>query len=371
VQDKEKVVVIYKDDPAASLYSLNPKGRDNPSLIIAPGLRSIPVTSSFRQVTKLFTKGRIRRSDFYPQLLDIGNVNGSQYLLPLSFNLPAVIFDPANSAAVPDDHMLTLDQIRTAGKGFNRQDTNGAFRAMGFAPSWSPEFLYLATSILGANYRGINRRFTWNDTVLTAAVEQLRFWTFDANGSTASEQEFALKYLLAPPHKQVLGGHCLFAYVTSDTLFSVPPDQLALVDFRWLHQDRKIPLCDSLVYAAIPRHAPHTLGAQAFLEWILREDTQALLLERGDRTGTFGFAGGFSSLVTVNDHVFPARYPQLLGNIPLRDFIAAPEVLPARWSSIKTQVLFTYLADAVNTARRSPIFTLAARHNEWAKGPFQ
>jgi ABC-type glycerol-3-phosphate transport system substrate-binding protein len=369
VQDKEKVVVIYKDDPAASLYSLNPKDRDNPSLIVAPGLHSVPVTGSFRQVTKLFTKGRISRGDFYPQLLDIGNVNGGQYLLPLSFNLPAVIFDPANSAAVPDDYMLTLDQLLTAGKDFNRQDNRGAWTAMGFAPSWSPEFLYLATNFWGANYRGVNRRFTWDDTTLTVAVDKLRAWTTDANGSTANEQDFASKYLLTPPHKQVLGGYCLFAYTTSDALFSVPPDALALIDFRWLHQDRKIPLSDSLVYAAVPKHAPLTLAAYAFLEWILREDTQALLLERGDRTGTFGFAGGFSSLVTVNDRVFPARYPQLLGNIPLRNFIAAPEVLPSRWSSIKAQVLLPYLEDAVNTLGRSPVLSLNVRHNEWSKGP--
>jgi hypothetical protein len=217
----------------------------------------------------------------------------------------------------------------------------------------------------------VNRLFTWDAAALTAAIGELRAWTDDANGSTTNEQDFAFKYLLTPPHKRVLGGHCLFAYTTSDALFSVAPDQLALVDFRWLHQDRKIPLSDSLVYAAVPKHAPRTLAAHAFLEWILREDTQALLLERGDRTGTFGIAGGFSSLVTVNDHVFTARYSQLLGNIPLRDFIAAPEILPARWLSIKTQVLFTYLADAVNTAHRSPAFTLTARYNEWSKGPFQ
>jgi hypothetical protein len=240
---------------------------------------------------------------------------------------------------------------------------------MGFAPSWSSEFLYLATNLLGANYRGENRRFTWNDTALKDAVEQLRAWTIDANGSTANEQDFAFKYLLTPAHKNVLDGHCLFAFTTSDVLFSAPPDQLSLIDFRWLHLDRKIPLSDSLVCAAIPKHAPRTLAAYAFLEWILREDTQTLLLERGDRYGGFGFAGGFSSLVTVTDHVFPARYPQLLGNIPLRDFIAAPEVLPARWSSIKTQVLLPYLEEAVHTAHNSPAFTLTARHSEWSKGP--
>jgi hypothetical protein len=58
-----------------------------------------------------------------------------------------------------------------------------------------------------------------------------------------------------------------------------------------------------------------------------------------------------------------------LGNTPLPESILAPEILPARWPSLKQRVVLPFLIDAANSSHFEPTETLAHRLEEWAKNP--
>ena len=146
-----KVVVAYKKEPA---HSIPPqKDETPPDIIIGPWLKNSSTRKYFSPLEILFDENNIKRENFYTQVLNYGIVNEKQYLIPISFNLPTIIFSKKNESLIQENHFLNLDQIKTYAGNFNQKNKNGSYIAMGFAPSWEPDFLYLCSKINGANYR--------------------------------------------------------------------------------------------------------------------------------------------------------------------------------------------------------------------------
>ena len=84
-------------------------------------------------------------------------------------------------------------------------------------------------------------------------------------------------------------------------------------------------------------------------------------------TITFGIANGFSSVKGVNEHLFPAYYRSLLGNLPAEDKIVAPDISSSRWQSIKERVIFPYLNGAIKTDSTTPGPSMESLLNTWLK----
>ncbi|MDE5798884.1 MAG: hypothetical protein K2H73_07720, partial [Treponemataceae bacterium] len=191
----------------------------------------------------------------------------------------------------------------------------------------------------------------------------------ETNTSTAAEQDFEFKYLYTPGYRQVESGRCLFAYTSSDALFSIPDDQLDDIDFRWIAKDSFVPVKDDIVMMGIFRHSDNTQAAQAFVLWLMQEETLRAIMERTERmplnVSTFGIAGGFSAVRSVNERVFPSYYRNLLGNLPDQDAIKPPPSFPLRWYSFKEHVVIPYLRDATNTTLTKTL-SLEDRITAWS-----
>ncbi|GMO53720.1 MAG: extracellular solute-binding protein [Treponemataceae bacterium] len=355
-QDKVKTIAVYKRSPAQLFPP--PKAAPAPDIIIAPGLKNQKARSRFLPLNRLFSAGKIDKDDFYANLLTHGIINGKICFLPVSFNLTAVIFDSEreNESLIPHEYLISLSQMREAAERFNGQKERQT-ASMGFGTSWEKSFLYLAAKLYGARFRSGLNGIEWDTEALQDAVQFLRGWTLSANISTAAEEDFAFKYLYMPPERQVLSGICLFACAPSGSLFMIPEDIQENISFRWLHKNFQIPADDECVYFAINKESKNIPAAEFFADWFFREETQRALMERSNamrlNTAAFGIAGGFSSLKQVTERVFPAYYPQLLGNIPPVEYITAPEMLPQRWDDIRQEVIIPYLS-AVCDTRNDP-----------------
>ncbi len=368
-QDAVKVVVAYKEDPVEAL----PPAHDEqpPDVVVGSWLRNDTTIRQFRPLNYLFTRRRIDKSLFYPQLLSYGSVQNKQYLLPVSFNLPAIIFAARNSHLVPENHLLTLDQIRDIAGEFNKKGDSNVHTAMGFAPSWSPDFLYIAAQLRGGNFRGSKDTLMWSQESLELVMDYLHHWTRTVNDSIQEERDFAFKYLYTPKAQQVLSGSCLFAYTTSSQLFSTPQNLLQEIGFRWVHQDNRIPVEDDIVFMGIHRSSRNTAGAEAFVSWFMQEESQHQMMERATvmdlSISTFGIAGGFSAMQNVTERVFPTYCKPLLDNVPASQYIVPPSSLLPRWESLKDRVIIPWLSDAAAAEDLSTIMSLEQRLAEWSK----
>lgn len=367
-QNTHRVVIEYRQNPAEALIA----AKSMPDIVIGPWLKGERSRTKLIPVDYLFNELSISAKLFYRPLLDLGNIQGHQYLLPVSFNLPAIIFSPENQSFIRDDFTISLDAIRETATEFNTQK-NGIYTRMGFSPRWNSEFLYLTARLFDARFEEGSPLFIWQQHALDSALTYLRTWTVESNTSTRAEDDFQFKYLYDPPYKLVTGGRSLFSYMNSEDLFILPPDKLQNIDFRWIRKDNSTPITENITYLGICKKSKNLESAEAFLVWFFSEKTQKELLERSRTMGvmdhSFGIAGGFSSLKPVNEKVFPLFYPSLFGHLPPAEMLTVPRILPNAWLTYKKDIVIPWLQEATAAPedRIKSVPSLESRISGWLK----
>jgi len=366
-QDRYKITMSYKQNPADALMNASTP----PDIVIGPWLRGDAARVKFAKIDNLLSETKINQDMFYPLLLALGNENETRYLLPVSFNLPTVIFSDSQKNLVKTNFTLSLEEMQTLSAGYNKKN-NGEYTRMGFSPRWDPNFLYVTAQGLNASFKETKNLFSWNDKALQDVITYTREWSSAVNTSAVAEDEFKFKYLYDPPYMLVTGGRCLFWYMPSDELFSLNKERLKSLDYRWMNYHGKTPLQDNIIYAGICKKARNRKAAEAFLQWFFNEESQKQLLARSQMNNmiapSFGLAGGFSSLQNVTENIFPVYYPLLLKHLPQTEDFAAPNNLPHNWEQLKKEIVFPYLREQTGslTSDEKPV-PLNRRISEWYK----
>ena len=365
-------ILVYKENPALSIPPA--KDENPPDIIVGSWLRNDTPQKSFKSLDYLFDTKKLTSEVFYPQLLESGKRKDRQYLLPVSFNIPAVIFATENKEQIPDSYVLSLEQIRSTAAAFNTKNKKEAYTKIGFTPLGSNEFLYLVAKMKGADFREEKGEIAWDGQALLNSVSTLRDWVYTENTSPQIEEDFTFKYLFMPYYRQVSSGRTLYAYTTSDSLFKILKEQDLSVDYRWIAEDKSIYIEDSLTMLGIYKDARNQVGATEFISWLFQSENQKIILETKENmhleTDMFGIAGGFSSLRDVTEHILPIYYNQLLTNLPPSQMLTVPQKLPARWESYRTLVVEPYIKASVTSAKEDDAPTIYDFEKEWRKKVF-
>jgi ABC-type glycerol-3-phosphate transport system substrate-binding protein len=361
-QDTYKVEVRYFDSLAQELTRTSVY----PDIVAGSWLKSAATRSLFLPLEKLFKNRVLQAEDFYPRLLALGRIEDRQYLLPVAFNIPALIFARENENLLSNPFTIGLGEIKELGGAFNAE-TNGTYTRMGFSPAWDDKFLFIAARLFNIDFREASP-LAWDALALNEAVGYLQTWIGDANGSIRQLEDFTFKYFFEPPAKLVLSGRILFAYMESDEFFTLAEDRRSNLDFRWIAERNSIPVQEDTVYYGVCKNGPSQKAAEAFTGWFFRMDTQRRLLElsRDKRMNEtfFGICGGFSALRAVTVQIFPRFYPGLLGHMPPEEFLSPPNVLPRNWNSLKERVILPYLHDSI---RGGGDASLERRIGDWSR----
>lgn len=342
-----KAVLVYKDSVSRSL----PPARDevSPDLVIGPWLKTSALKKNFSPVEKFFSQNKLPKTIFYDNMLAYGSSGGTQFLLPVSFNLPAVVFDEENAHYIKDNHILTLDQIWEADAEFSSKDEKDVYQTMGFAPSWDKDFLYFTAKAKGASFAESESTFSFDRNALDSAVKYLQNWTLSNHTSSSAEQDFKFSYLYKPESEWLSEGRSLFTYMNSREFYTLRDDSDSSLSFRWVSTGRGILVEDDMVCMGLYKKASNPNKAEIFIEWFFREDTQKAIMERyrdmALDTKEFGIAGGFSSIKNVNNSLFPAFYHELLGNLPSEEQLILPDSLPSRFDIFKEKIIIPFLVE--------------------------
>lgn len=369
---ENNAILVYKENPALSI----PPASDEtpPDIIIGSWLRNDKPYKNFKPLDYIFYNKILSSDVFYQQLFEAGQKNNVQFLLPVSFNLPAIVFSQKNKELVPDNYTLTLEQIRKTGSEFNTKNKKGAFTKIGFTPLSNNDFLYLSTKIFKVDFREEKEKIIWNSDKLKKTTDALKDWIYTENESAQTEMDFAFKYLFMPYYRQVISDRTLYAYTTSDQLFKTIKNQDFGIDYRWIVQDKKIPIEDSLIMLGIYKDCQNQPGATEFISWFFDADNQQMILERKEKlnldTELFGISGGFSSVRDVTEHILPVFYTHLLTNLPPSQMLSVPQKLPARWDSYKSLVVEPYLRSIITAQSEDTVMSMEDLESEWRRKVF-
>jgi hypothetical protein len=360
-QDKYKIEVAFRQNPAKSLL----EEQTPPDIVFGTRLTSARLRDRFYSLDPLFKKELLDPTIFYPRLLYYGRIEEKQMLLPVSFSIPVVLFRPDYIPAETDSFRITLEEMKTLAAEFTASGGEDNQR-MGFVTYWEPEFLYAATTLMGARYRETEGgQLAWDNSSLQRSVRDLMSWSVSNNGGLESEKLFTERYLYNPGYKLITAGRILFYFMELQDFLTIPDDKREPLDFRWLSNGEEIFLAEDILFTGIPRGAKGRKVARRFLTWFFQEKTQESLLEaaRFKRTRSFGIAGGFSSLVWINEREIPHYHPDLLGHIPPEGRIGFPPPLPIDWTEMKNEVLLPWLEESLSSGRERG--SLDARLQTW------
>jgi ABC-type glycerol-3-phosphate transport system substrate-binding protein len=361
-QDKYKIEALYKNNVAENFYNTT----ENPDIIAGSWLKSASTLKYWQSLDFLFKKNPDLERAFYPSLLALGRFDNRQYLVPVSFNLPVIIFSKNSSRLISNPFTMELEEIKTLGKGFN-EEKNGVYTRIGFSPLWNNDFLFETAVIFNAAFSE-GSPLTWNESGLIETFRYIRGWIDEVNGGLKPGDEFFYKYFFDPPQKLVMSNRIMLAYMNSSGFFTMSNEMRANMDFRMLSGGGLVPVSENAVYYGLNKKGASKSAAREFTIWFFKEETQMMLLKKSrDKhisDTVFGIANGFSAMQTVNENVFPLYYPMLLGRMPPADLLAAPNILPRNWMDIKERVVIPYLRDACRGASGLP---LEQRLNDWLR----
>jgi len=363
-QDQYKVAVKYIEFPAMELNRQN-----GPDIIIASWLKNASTGTDFKSLDNLFGAKKLSRNIFYPRLLDIGRIERSQYLLPVSFNIPALIFSINKEQYLSNQFTIDFNEIKKLSKDFNTI-SRGVYTRMGFSPLWNDNFLITTAILSGASFQEADP-LSWDSTALEKSMTFINNWTNEINTSTQAEDDFTFKYFFEPPERLIQNGRILFSYIESSQLFLLSEESKNLLDFRWVKEQDSIPVTEDSIYLGIPKRGKSKKAAEAFILWFFRIENQRRILEysRVNRISEniFGICGGFSALNLVTEQIYPLFYPELLGRMPPSEYFAFPNVLPANWLIIKERVIMPYLHDRARKERPNDVYPLERRLADWMR----
>jgi ABC-type glycerol-3-phosphate transport system substrate-binding protein len=364
-QNQYKVSVRYFEFPALELGKPN----SHPDIIVASRLKNASTGSRFKSLDSLFGAKKLSRSVFYPHLLAAGRIGRNQYLLPVSFNVPALIFSKDREQDISNPFTIGFDEIKRLSKGYNTE-TRGAYTRMGFSPLWNDDFLFAAAVIFGASFTE-DSPLDWDGEAVDKAMDFIFRWTHEINTNNQAEEDFTFKYFFEPQERLVQSKRILFSYMESSGLFTLSEESKNNLDFRWIMEQNRIPISEDMVYLGIPKRGKSPQAARAFVQWFFRPDTQRRLLEqsRSNRISetVFGVCGGFSALSSVTEQIFPRFYPELLGRMPPSEFLMPHNNLPANWTVLKERVILPYLRDRALKQRSEEVYPLEKRLSDWTR----
>ena len=369
-QDRYQIEVRYFESVAQRLA----ESGEQPDMVVASWLRSASTRGLFRPLDSLFSRSGLGRSPdglnraaFYPSLLSLGTVGRRQYLLPVNFNIPAIVFAREFSDEHSNPFTIEMEEMKERGKAFNAV-SNMAFSRMGFSPLSNAEFLFIVANFFGVGFREASP-IAWNTQAMNEAVAWIQRWIVEANTSIQMESDFASKFYFEPPENLVNSRRVLYIHMNSYRFFTLPEDRRINLDFRWVASNEMIPLDERSVYFGILRRTRSRGAAEAFAKWFFTVETQRMLMEekRNRRLNetSFGIAGGFSAMRTVTEQVFPQFYPGLLGRMPPDNFLTPTDILPRNWIAIKERVILPYLQDRTRHSGANEVRPLDRRIIDW------
>ena len=365
VQSQYKVAVKYIQSPCVELSTTN----NTPDIVVGSWLKNALTGTHFRSIDNIFGAKKLSRSVFYPRLLAAGRIDRNQYLLPVSFNIPALIFSRDRESELSSQFTINFDEIKNLSGKFNIIN-NAAYTRMGFSPLWSDGFLFTAAVLSGSSFREAGP-LAWDAAALDSSMDFIYKWTHEINTNHQAEEDFAFKYFFEPPQKLIQSGRILFSYIESSAFFTLNQDSKNTLDFRWIMEQETIPITEDTVFLGLPKKGRSRRAARAFILWFFRMENQRLLLEytKANRINetVFGICGGFSALSQVTEQIFPFFYPELLGRMPPPEFLIPPDVLPVNWAEIKERVILPYLHERARSESAGETYPLEKRLSDWMR----
>lgn len=291
----------------------------------------------------LFERGEISRASFYRDLIEQGSVRGELRLVPLSFDLPVLVY---SSQRLPELDPLTLtpSKVRELSAAFQAEGKNSSL-TQSFSPLWADfplTYLHLTGADFSADFQG---KLVWNLPGLEAGLKTLSEWTAVEGRGWKTQKEFTTKYLSTSPWPLLTQGRVLFYPATLSEFVTLPLDERRGLDFRYLELDGQVAVTDNVLWGGIRANSASPGAAREFLADLVKPSSQKSLIawSRSSEFRPFGLLGGLSAVIATNTSDLPGYYPEVDHRIPVAAQLKFWKPLPTNWATLRDKVVVPWL----------------------------
>lgn len=340
-QNEYVVEVVYKKSPAEALKG---KKIERWDVAIGPFLNSASLNDTFMAVDPLLSENTVSKHRFYQNALEKGKVNGHQMLLPLSFNVPAFVFQSGKIKQEFDSFALNSESFSAICLDFNNAKSTHPKSA--FSPMWNQESLFFFSILSPGLCSLFEKGSDVNHQEIEAGVFNIRQMIETLDGGIKAESQFREKYIYKNPLELLDTNHIFFWFSDVGSFYTLPAERRRDLDFRYyLNKADKVAACEDMLWLGIPKKGGNTMGAVAFIKWLMNPKVQKELILKAREMDirSFGLAGGFSAIKTVNEDTLPQIYPFITTFIPQEEYIAFPDSCPTDWYALKNGSIIPYL----------------------------
>jgi len=351
-QTEWQIHLVYQTDLPTALTA---PGVAQPDLVVGRYLASSRTKSVMSSLDFLFFQGQVSRDWFYQGLLDTGMTGADPRLVPLSFDLPVLVFSQEKLPGL-EAPMLTLDRVRELSREFASAKSKGGQR-LAFSPHWEAfEMTVLRTHavVFGENFQG---ELTWDSAKLAPALAYLADWVTNEAQGAPFAAEFSRKYLATSALPLLREGRVLFYPMSLAEFLTLPIDERRGLDFRYLSQGTGVETQPDVLWAGIPSGSQERGAAKAFLLDFFRPERQKALIQwvSSNEFRTLGITGGLSALPSSNLEIGRLAYPVLAERLPPPDGFQFWPALPGNWSILAEKVVLPWLAGAPSAEKASEL----------------
>lgn len=352
------VAVKYTDNAAGTLLG----GTDRIDIAAGAYFTSSQVKGKLKTLNSLFSENKLNDEKLYTQLMQSCFVGNNIHALPVSFDVPVILYKKQSDDTI---FQMDIEDIKTTAAAFNRK-RYGHFVKMGFSPEWSRDFLYmLAVFNNGRIHLDDSDSLVWNEKGLLNAVSYAVNWVSEKNGSLTDSHDFYDKYCYEPDYKLLEEGRIKYSVASVGEYMAIPEEKRRNISFFYPSRDERILINDDVLYIGIAENSIRSREAMKFISWLISSDTQKDLIKAGERikSPVIAFAGGFSSIMKVNETILIETIPELRKKIPLPGQLVGPGRLPVKWSVLRESVIEEWLIEA--TTNMESIDVLEQQIENW------
>ncbi len=335
-----KIVLKYKENLAASYL----KAEKKPDIIIGKGLQNSRVKSSMQNLDHFYNKYLIGKNEINRTLLEDSYFDSKIHLIPLSFSLTTAVYNIKSKNFESTLPTLELEQMKELSIQFNEKSNK-----KGFSPFLDLDFINVVLSLHGTSFSLIESdTLSWNEEKLSEAVYFLEDWNV-LNGGTEEMEIFNTKYMYDNRIKILKEDRILFSVMTISDFFLLSDKLKKELDFIYLSNRYKMYPVDK-THIGINKDTNASNASYEFLKWLIKPETQENIIKFSikNKTGTFGFFNGFSSIKNVNSNVFHRYYPDMKGKIPEPQYIQPTLEKPFDFAIMEKELIAPWVIKKIN-----------------------
>lgn len=294
---------------------------------------------------------KMDRSSFYTDIFNnVIDKNGDIKLLPLSFDIPGLIFNKNSKKHTKDidisDFLKNKDII--------------------FSPFWDNNFniLYYLTELpyfnIEDNFIDKDIFIETTDVVLSLIKDRDDKW---------NEELFNKKYLHVSPELLIKESIIDYYFYSLSSFINLNPNTNSNISFSSLSRNGLVTITNDMTYIGINEKSKNVNASMEVLSWIFKEENQTTFIKNNfEQSGLFKmFNGELSTLKKVTEESLPLYYKRLEGLIPTHNIITTPSNLPVLWDSLKQETFIPIYTDIKTINKDQRIKKYLEYYNDWSK----